>query len=754
MVFQILDTQGIKPPFGEHPLFQEALKKNVIRSSLSEEIEAATSKKEHKKIYFSIDGLWCPSCASVIALLLQKEKGIFQVSIDYATDLAMVEYEPTTVGKAAIFEKIKHFGYIPKDFVDIQEKKRESLLNARFMTGAFCSLNIMMFSVPLYVGGDKWEGTYRLFGVASLFLAFPLVFFCALPLWKRCFVYLKAKYFGMEALIFLSVFSSFIFSIKMLFQSEASHLYFDSMGMLIFFVLIGRFLEQKVKFSAKERIFRIMRTLPNKARRCLENGSFRFCLTEEIQRGDLIQILNGEKIPLDGIVKQGEGACDEALLTGEGLPRWKKEGDLALGGSILKQGCLKIEVTAESKDSTLSKIIGLIENEFNQKEKARPLVDKISALFVPLVILGAIFVGIILLLQGKSFEFAWNRSITMCLISCPCVIGLACPLAESLMISLFAKLKVIVRNRRIFRLLGKETLFVFDKTGTVTQGTFKIQKGFEELSIQEKQILKTLAQHSNHPLCIALNKEIQEIPLSLEAIEEVPGLGMRALFDNKRIFLGSASFLESHQVVIEKFPVQEELETTLYFAIGDTLRSALLLSDTLKEEIIPTLQALRPAKTLLLSGDNRHAVQMVASRCFFSDFYSNVNAFEKKEILKRLQKDGEIIAMIGDGINDAPAISASDIGISPSGGSDLSVQSSDLICAGADLSVLPKIRQIGKLGRKIMHQNLSWAFTYNILGIFLAAIGKLTPLFAVFAMGISSLFMLVNTLRLLLPLKK
>ncbi len=752
VVFQILLSLGINTPSMDHPIILRAIEAGLISNpdSLGEKERL---KGEKKKIYFQIDNLFCSACGVAITILLEKERGVLSCYVDYLTDLAAIEYLPILIGKEEIFKKIEQLGYLPKPIVSNAEKQKG---RSRFFVAGFLSMNLMMLAVPLYVEafGILTEGYEKVLGWLSCSLSFPLLLYCGAPLWKRCWVHLKAGLFGMEGLVFLGTFSSFFFSLLMLIEGKIFSLYFDSMGMLLFLVLFGKELEKKAKISAKEKLFCITKTLPRSARLCLEENIEKFVPLEEIQAGDKIKVRSGEKIPLDGEVLFGEGACDESLMTGESLPRIKQTKDPVIGGSLLKRGELTILVTKTVNETFLHQVIELIEAQLGQKKRRYPLVDKFSSLFVPALLLLALGAFFALLAAGEGGEAAFARALTICLISCPCAIGLAVPMSEAFLIANLAKLKVIVRNRAALAFLGKESVYVFDKTGTVTHGDFKLKMDGKPLLIEERGIIKTLALASRHPIACALSFAITEPPLLLSEVEEIPSRGMRGIYQGGEVLLGSSSFLKERGVDLIEERGPEQIGTLLYFAMHGKCITTLILEDRLRSRMKKMLLRLKGVKTLLLSGDIEESVKKVSEKCGFESYQAALSPLEKAEVIAAFQAEGAVVAMVGDGVNDGPALSAANIGISTRGALDLAIHASDLIMTGRDLSRIPLIRMIGAQTNRIIKQNLIWAFGYNTLAVTLALFGKLTPLLAVFAMSSSSLITLLNTLRIKLPFKK
>lgn len=755
-VFNILSLKNGLPNYRENPLFLQALRSGLISNpSLLEEInrqQIDLPENEWEKIHLEIQDLWCPSCAVFIHLMLLQEKGVRACLVDYCTDLASIEYSPRHFSKEQIFKKIASLGYRPVLLHDAAQQTVKSSLNLRFIIAAFCSLNIMMFAYPIYASYFDGEslGYTPLFAWLSLICSLPVLTYCAWPIWRRFFNGLRIGLIGMEALVAIGVAAATGLSTYELLHG-GSQVYFDSMSVIIVFVLLGKIIETKAKFSAKDCLLRLTRALPRRGRKEFPDGSRRFVPLKEIAPGDPIVVLTGEKIVLDGIVIEGLGACDESLMTGESLPVLKKVDDPVLGGTLLQHGALTIKVTSAIEETALHRIIEMIEQGIGHKSVYVPAADVIIRWFVPLVIALASATAGWYWLNGDTVQTGLLYGISVLLISCPCAIGVAAPLAESHLLNGLANLGAIVRNRGCLPLLGQETYFVFDKTGTVTEGLFTLQGGLEPLNDQDRSILKGLTSQSSHPISVALNASLSCPTAKLSSSEGIVGKGMRGSHDGQSYILGSADFLHEQGVIeTDKWvpSQQEQVVTAVYFAKNGACLTRLDLGDRIKATAGKTVRSLYPAKTLLLSGDSTSTVAMVANQCGFDSWQAGCHPLGKKEVVDRLRYQGEIVAMLGDGINDAPALTAAHIGIAVISATDVSVQVSDILLTTDRLDVIPQIRSLAQKGTKILKQNLFWAFFYNGIGIVLAMQGLLSPIFAAFAMVASSLMVLFNAKRI------
>ncbi len=725
-VYQILKRAGKLEDVGESPLFQQAVKSGLISNpDLLEQLRNKPKPKELQRLTFEVGEMWCPSCAEIIRLYSLQQEGVFSCVVDYATDLASIEFDPQVVGRERLFSLIRGLGYEPCLLDSKQGNQISRSLLLRFGVAAFCLLNIMMFSYPLYAGDRTVEGAL-LFAQLSGVAALPVVTYCLWPILKRFFASLQVGLFGMETLVVLGVGSAFGLSIHHLSMGSID-VYFDSMAAIVTLVLLGKMIEARAKFSARDTLTSLTRALPRRGRRGDE-----WVAVKDLAVGDLIRVCAGEKVVLDGVVVEGSGICDESLMTGEPLPHTKAPGDALLAGSLLVEGGLVFRVVREEKESTLSQIVGQVERGLDHKPAYIRAVDPLIRWIVPVLVLLAASVGYV---TGDPI-----RAITLLLISCPCAIGIAAPLAESLTMSAMAKTGAIIRNRGVLRLLGRETISVFDKTGTVTYGRFELLSEIPS----HHAILKALCNATNHPISQTIARSIQEEPEELDHIRIVLGKGMEGTKKGHRYYFGSADFLRTSGIAGEYN--EPPGDTTVFFGKDHQLLFALTLADEVRPEAREAMEGL--PHPVLLSGDSSTSVQKVAKEIGFSEWFWRHTPLEKQERVQRWREDGEVVLMVGDGVNDAPALSEAQIAISVLAATDLSIQVSDILLTTDDLRVLSRIRALAVKGQRIVTQNLFWAFSYNIIGVGLALCGQLRPLYAAVAMVLSSLAVIANALRI------
>lgn len=768
-VYKILSIHPKVEAYKETALFKQALKSGLISNPALlqqiEEIKVNLPEEEWKRVHFAVDNLWCPSCCDVIRLVLLKEKGIKHVGIDYSTDLGVIEYAPRYISQEKIFQLIKKLGYNASLLEDCERKAVSFSLYFRFAVAAFFALQIMMFSYPIYIEyfGADTKGYGLLFAWLSLASSLPIVSYSLWPILKRFFHGLRVKVFGMEALVVIGVSTAFGMSIFQLLNGS-SHVYFDSLSAIVVFVLLGKIIESRAKFSAKEALIQLHRSVPRRGRKLFADGSLKFVPIKEIEVGDSMVISTGEKIVLDGVVVQGEGAVDESLMTGESMPIVKQLGAQVLAGSLLKTGAITIRVVRNAEQSMLQKMISLIEKDIGEQDTTSKThyiraVDQIVKWFVPAIILISLCTGLWVWLfaepsQGTSpAEAAVLRSVAILLISCPCAIGIAAPLAESLLINALASMGAVVRNRGCLRFLGKESKVVFDKTGTLTEGKFRVLSGLDSLSQDQKAMLKGLTSQSNHPVSCAISESIEAFPVPFEKVIEFAGKGLRGETCGKFFHVGSMDFLKMQSITVPIIEPKssQEIISEVHFAEDGVFQTTLRLGDRLKKNAFKMVELIGPARAVLLSGDSTSATKAVANLCGIPLYKSQQSPLDKREFIENLKKNRETVMMLGDGLNDAPALAVAHAGISVVSATDLSIQVSDIFLTNDRLEMIPEILKLAKKGHKVIHQNLFWAFFYNILGIALAVFGFFPPLVAALAMVLSSLIVLFNAMRLKNP---
>lgn len=756
-VYKILEARQELALFQDSPLFHHAVRAGLITNAQLLETLAKRSQEqgERRKLYLEITDLWCPSCALVIQWIISQMRGVIQCVVDYTTDLACIEFSPFKTSKSEIVREIQALGYHPASLDDRAEESSSShLLYIRFAVAAFCALNIMMFSYPIYASYFDWDvtGYASLFCWLSFFAALPVMTFCMWPLWRRSLNSVRAGVYGMETLVSIGVVASFGYSSYEV-LTGGTHVYFDAMSVIVAFVLFGRLIESRAKVFAKGSLMQLTRLLPRRARRLCPDGSESFVPLKTILPGDHLVVLPGEKVPLEGIVTEGEVSVDESVMTGESTPVIKREGSDVLSGTLVRHGRLVYRVTTTQERSLLQQLISLSAQDLQHKGLYVRAADTVSRWFVPVVVLIALatFAGVIYGDIHDANQGLWETAILRCvavlLISCPCALGIAAPLAEARLLHSLASAGAIVRNRGCLQFLGRETAFVFDKTGTVTEGRFVVRSGLTDLTPEQQQRVKGLAMQSVHLISAALVEAIELNPVKFDSVQEIAGRGLIGHVDSIQCLLGSSALMEQYGIrLVDVSNTGHSIASTVWFSEEGKAAWPIVLGDSVRKSASLAVSLLDVC--YLVSGDAQASVSAVAKECLFTDYRAGYSPLEKRQFIAELRQQGHTVMMVGDGVNDAPALSCAQVGVSMVSATDVSIQVSDILLTSDRLDLLSSIRRQARRAQRIIWQNIGWAFSYNIVGIFLALSGTLTPIFSAVAMVASSLLVLLNTLRL------
>ncbi len=569
----------------------------------------------------------------------------------------------------------------------------------------------------------------------------------------------KQRAANMDTLIALGVGSAYGYSIPAMF-SRRGHVYFEAAAAIITFVLLGRYLEERAKGKAGEAIRKLVDLQPQTAT-LLKDGGEIIVDVDDLQLGDLLLVRPGEKIPSDGIVKFGLSTVDEALVTGESMPVVKNVGSNVIGGCVNGNGVMHIEVSAIGMDTVLAGIVHMVDQAQATKLPIQKQVDKISAIFVPSVMATSALTLVGWLLAGAPFSFAFGNAITVLLIACPCALGLATPAAIMVGTGQAAKKGVYIRNGESLEIASKLNAIVFHKTGPSTEGRPKVSEVFT-LSSLDNATLVMLAASAEHASEHFLGKAIVEfareqgIPLQeCSYFYSETGSGIRANIDGFTLLLGNRGWLESQQVAVDTLSGPAELfaaqgQSPVYMAVNGEPAAIFAIADKPRPEAAAAINRLHALgiKTLMVTGDTEKTAHFIAAKVGIADVVANAKPEEKLQIIQQLQAEGHYVGMIGDGINDAPALAAANVGFAIGSGTDVAIESADLTLVQGDISKVTEAIELSAFTIRVIKQNLFWAFGYNTIAIPVAALGKLNPMIASAAMALSSVSVIVNSLRL------
>ncbi len=690
-----------------------------------------------EKYILKIQGMHCASCSSIIENRFKKEKGISKINVNYASEKMNIEFNEEEINLSRIKEIVSELGYETKEGDHHEENVRK--LKKRFVLSFIFGLPL----VYIVMGGMIKYNTLIQFILATI------VILISFNVWKAGFTSLIKLSPGMDSLIFIGTASAYFYSVAVSLFQKHPHLYYESAAFILIFIALGRYLEGVTKGKTSQAIKKLIGLQPKTAL-IIKDGVEKEIPISEVKLGDIIIVKPGGKIPVDGLVIEGYSGVDEKAITGEGLPVEKKEGDTVIGATINKTGVLKIKATKIGKDTMLAQIIKTVEEAMGSKAPIQLLADKVSFYFVPTVILIAILSFFVWILVGQSFIFALTVFVTVLIVACPCALGLATPTAVMMGTGLAAERGILIKTSRALEIAQKVNMVVFDKTGTLTKGEPKVTNIIGDVL----QIASSLEKNSDHPLAQAIVLKAQENKVSLVNIldfEEIPGRGVRGRVNNKEVAIGNRNWI--------KTDLGQELEdqgkTVMIVSVDNKPIGAIAVADTLKEyskEAVETLHKLGK-KVAIITGDNRRVAEAIAKELNIDEVLAEVLPQEKSAQIKKLQSEGNIVAMVGDGINDAPALAQADLGIALGSGTDVAIETGDMVLIKDDLRDVVMAIDLSKYALKKIKQNLFWAFFYNIIGIPIAAgilypfFGfLLSPMIAAAAMAFSSVSVVSNSL--------
>ena len=775
-----------------------------------------------KKNKFNIQGMTCSSCQAHVQKAVENLNGIKNVNVNLLSNSMIVEYDEKTLNDKKIIEAVKNEGYGATLAINSQKDKiqndNENTLNSMkkrliisicfwipLMYAAMYHMFYDLFGIPVpKLINDLFHGPENAitFGFTQILLLIPIIYVN-----RNYFIIGFKRLFklspNMDSLIAIGSFSAIIYGIYAIYMIGfglghnnlelvsrfSNDLYFESAGTILTLITVGKYLETKSKGKTSEAINKLINLAPKTAI-VLKNEKEIEVEVKDIKKEDIIIIKPGYSIPVDGIIIEGESSIDESTITGESIPTQKSINDKVISGTINKNGYFKMKATEVGDDTTLAQIIKLVEEAANSKAPISRLADKVSGVFVPIVITIALLATIFWLINGQSFEFALSIGIAVLVISCPCALGLATPVAIMVGTGKGAELGILIKSAESLELLHKVDTVVLDKTGTITQGKPKVidiitnQDLINEVMSQKNKVkvvlnknndltsknnlLKiagSLEKNSEHPLAEAIIEKTRENNLNLYEVkdfEAISGRGVRGKIDNIEYFGGNLAFMQENNVKLEDVLLKsEELskqgKTLLYFAKENRLLGIIAVADTIKPTSKIAISKLKKKnlEVIMITGDNKNVAESIGKNLEIDKVISEVMPQDKEREVTKLQASGKRVAFVGDGINDSPALVRSDVGIAISSGTDIAVESADIVLINDDLLSVVSAISLSKKVISNIKMSLFWAFFYNIIGIPVAA-GlfylsfnlKLNPMIGAAAMSLSSVCVVLNALRL------
>jgi heavy metal translocating P-type ATPase len=751
--------EDLKQLAGEQQVSGVAIKAADEVSPETDVIDEPTSENS-LNLNLTVSEMWCPACAWVIEEALRKSPGVLSASCNFSTDRVRCDYNPLLSSPQQIIRSINSLGYqafFVGEGTAAKEKRREFI---RLAITTFLTMNVMMLSFALYSGFFTQLSRDSIYKLSwPMFIMASIVFFYGgRNIYRRAWAGISTAAFSMETLITAGSFSAYCYSIYGL-LSGSIHLYFDTASMLITLVLLGKLLERRAKDEVQQDLANFFSLRPTKVRICSEQyPEGRYGSADNLRKEDIFKVELNEVITADGLIVSGEGTVDESSLTGEPYPVTKKTGDRVKSGTQVIRGMFKIKAEGVGEDSIVGQMITIMENALSQKTPFEGKTERALQWFVPVVIALAVGTGLVCLLSGLSFDEAVIRAVTVTVISCPCTLGIAIPMARVAGISLAGKKGILVRDFTSFEQAGRVDSFVLDKTGTVTKGQWSLLKILPVGSLSEKELLglaASLERDSNHLIAAEIIKEAAKHKAKLVTLQglEVFENGISAVLDGEKVKIGSRGFLADEMKSSSELSLLENKpeHSLVFISFASEVCGVFMFGDEIKSTSTQAVQTLRQAgyQVALISGDDDLTTKAVAAEVGIEEALGGRLPQEKATYISSLQDQSRRVAMVGDGINDAPALVQADLAIAVHSGSDLGKEAAVLtLMRGDPLQICDFIDLATRVKSKV-HQNLGCSFIYNLVSIPIAMSGLLTPLIAVSAMLLSSLTVIGNTLLLL-----
>ncbi|MBI2470464.1 MAG: cadmium-translocating P-type ATPase [Planctomycetes bacterium] len=717
-------------------------------------------------IKFHISGMHCVNCAGTIERRLKDLQGIKSVRVNFSSATGIVTYDSNVTNKSSITKYVKDIGYEAKEQVRLDQTSKSYIQMGWLVFSILASVAMM---VLMYVPMPEIIHAfmpYVLMSIATATLVGPgMDFFIS--------AYKSAKNFSanMDVLVSMGVLSAYLYSTLAIFGvfGMAGHAFFETAVMLIAFIRIGKYLEERVKGRASHALQKLMKLQSDKARLLSPEGKELEVMASSIHAGDKVIVRAGEIIPVDGEVVEGISSVDESMVTGESMPVVKQKGDSVVGATINKTGVLTIEATRIGEETVLSQIINMVEEAQMDKAPIQRFADMVSNVFVPVVVGLSILTFVCWYFVFYNFAgqlpFLWalKMAIAVLVIACPCAMGLATPTAIMVGSGVGLDRSILVKRASALEGIAKVDTIVFDKTGTITEGHFVVTDIITSGAVSESGLVTLAAAgcaFSNHPLAQSVTEEAKARKLTWDAVQdfrEETGSGIACQYQGKDLLIGNEGLLAAHGIRIDRQELYDRGQSLLYVAYDRIYMGVLGLMDKIKQnarEVVSRLKQMN-IRAVIITGDSEQVAKSVASEVGIDEYRARVLPAEKREIIKDFQRQGKKVGMVGDGINDAPALAQADVGIAIGAGTDVAKETGDIVLVKNDMMDVVRAIQLGRQTLSKVRQNLFWAFFYNVIGIPIAA-GVLYPLFGIslkpeyagLAMAFSSVSVVTNSLLL------
>jgi heavy metal translocating P-type ATPase len=768
-VFKLLSGASGDLPgnFRQSELYQTCVAAGIIpgggpvlsSSPAKQRIEEDCSDRSTLELTFRAEGMWCPSCAWLIEEVLRRTPGVLQPSVSFFSDVVRLRYLPHLVTPMEIVSRIEKLGY--KASTPGGKDRAKADLFVRLAVSAILTMNVMMLSWALYAGffRDFPPAIVPYLSFPVLVMTVPVLFYGGSPIFRKAWGELRFGSTSMDTLITISALAAFFFSLFAMARNSI-YLYFDTAAMLITIVLLGRYVEMHTRARVSS-AFRELDEMGRQKVRLAGSDSERWVAADVLRPGDRFVVQQDERVPLDGRISEGKGIIDQSALTGEAKAVARGLGDEVMAGSLLVEGGLELVATSLAKESSLRQMVDLMMEALDQKNVREQLVNKVSRIFVPTTLAVAGVTGSVLLLMGYTANDILLRCLTILLVSCPCALGIAAPLAKTAMIGLGRAKGILIRSHEALEQVRQLNIMVLDKTGTVTEGAFSLRH-IVCLGVDERtafSIIAPLERESPHFIAREIMRRASILGVLEEEgqeIQRLEGLGVIGAVGHMTAFVGNRRLLSRQGAELstsleDQARGQEETGmTVVFFGWAGEVKGLLAFGDPIREgakELVDWLRG-RQITVILSSGDENKTTNAVARSLGIKEAYGQNLPSEKIELIKGLQSQGHKIGMVGDGINDSGALAQADVAFAMGSGHAIPKDASDLIIPSGNLAAIADAFDLSERSMRIVRQNLSFAFFYNVTAIPIAAAGLLNPLIAVLAMFMSSLSVIGNTLRI------
>ncbi|WP_281950379.1 heavy metal translocating P-type ATPase [Nitrosophilus kaiyonis] len=779
-VYHLLKSEGLDSFYeklGDTKLQPAQQKKEDLEKFDLEGFINKYVKKREDGLYeinLIMEGIHCAACVWLNEKVLHQTPGIIEASINYTNNKAKIVWDPEEIKLSKIIETIRSIGYnaYPYD-PKLQEERATKARRdyyARILVAVFATMNIMWIAIAQYVGffTGMRQDIKDILNVAEFVLATPTLFYSGWVYFKGAYYGLKNRFVNMDLLVASGASLAYIYSIYAMI-TRVGEVYFDSVTMIVTFVLVGKYLEVLSKKQAVDTLDSVLGTIPTEVT-VIKNNEKSLVLIENVEPGDIIEVKPGEKIVIDGVIINGSASFDESSLTGESEPVFKKEGDEVLSGSICLDSVIRYEAKKDFSTSLLSNIATLLEDSITKKPKIEKLANQISGYFSLTILSLAILTFAGWYFYIGEFERALIVAISVIVIACPCALGLATPMATLVGLGISAKKGILFKEAAQLETMAKSDVLVLDKTGTITEGKPEVVS-YEKLKDFDENIVFSLVKNSNHPISKGVEKFLKERlkdegrrekrenikdkfevssftnhELRITNFKEIKAKGLEAIVDGKKVIGGNKEYLGENGIKVEI-----ESENSLFLvAIDSELVAIYELSDKIKEKTAQAITKIKELgiKVIMLTGDNEKAAKKVADLVGIDEYYAKLLPQDKSSFIEKLHKNGHIVVMAGDGINDSIALACSDIAIAMGSGADIAISVSDVVLLDEKPYSIYEAYKISKRVYKAIKENLALSLIYNTIAVPAAILGFVNPLVAALSMSLSSLLVVGNSFRI------